>query len=245
MNDVQCPGQDSRFMEPTDVTEVACPGCGASVEFWPDELVRKCPGCGRRTANPEASMGCLQWCKHADRCLQEVWGPSGSQYLREELIQRLEAQAGASEHLLDHTRRVLELAERIGRSIGANPAVLVPAAILHDVGRAVEEHEGAGDHENEGARRSEEILADEGMPPVACRKVAELVEHHHDRDHMGRTPSGAALFDADLIVNLGENRPQGWEQKLSREALTGVGRTLGRKCLSDGLQPAPAEREDA
>lgn len=76
MSAAKCPGQDPRFLKPQDVAEVKCPDCGAPVEFWPDEQMRKCPGCGRRSTNPQNSMKCLEWCRHAEKCLAAIRGES-------------------------------------------------------------------------------------------------------------------------------------------------------------------------
>jgi hypothetical protein len=57
MSKLRCPGQDTRFRRPDDITEVACDACGATIEFFQDDETRDCPGCGRRVANPQASPG--------------------------------------------------------------------------------------------------------------------------------------------------------------------------------------------
>ena len=72
MSGAKCPGQDPRFLKPRDIAEAACPSCGRTVEFWPDEAVRRCPECGRRTANPRLNLGCLEWCAHAEACLERI-----------------------------------------------------------------------------------------------------------------------------------------------------------------------------
>ena len=69
MSALKCPGQDSRYLKPQDVTEVVCEQCGGTVEFWPDEYVRSCRGCGRRIANPRLDLRCLEWCEHAEACI--------------------------------------------------------------------------------------------------------------------------------------------------------------------------------
>jgi len=70
----RCPGQDGRSIRPDDVVEVACKGCGETIEFWPDELLRRCRACGRRVSNPRFDLGCLQWCPAADKCLARLRG---------------------------------------------------------------------------------------------------------------------------------------------------------------------------
>ena len=65
----RCPGQDLRYLRPDDVYEVACPSCGARVEFIRDDRSRKCPSCGARFRNPGFDMRCAGWCPHAKECL--------------------------------------------------------------------------------------------------------------------------------------------------------------------------------
>ena len=75
---MQCPGQDSRFLEPKDVHEARCEACGRKVEMWPDEVARRCPGCGRRVPNPKIDLKCLAWCEHAEECLRQIRAAGGS-----------------------------------------------------------------------------------------------------------------------------------------------------------------------
>ena len=72
MSGAKCPGQDPRFLKPRDIAEAQCQSCGRTVEFWPDEAVRRCPRCGRRTANPRLNLRCLEWCAHAEACLEGI-----------------------------------------------------------------------------------------------------------------------------------------------------------------------------
>ena len=48
----KCPGLDQRFWKPDDIFEVACPGCGYSLEFFRDEPRLKCRKCGQSVINP-------------------------------------------------------------------------------------------------------------------------------------------------------------------------------------------------
>jgi hypothetical protein len=80
---LKCPGQDSRFWKPEDVCECECPSCGGKVEFFKDDRKRKCPHCGSWCANPRLDLGCLEWCKFADKCKKE--GPAVSCESREKV----------------------------------------------------------------------------------------------------------------------------------------------------------------
>ncbi|MFC1498393.1 hypothetical protein ACFLS1_08000 [Verrucomicrobiota bacterium] len=65
----KCPGQDPTRWKPEDITEILCPACGTSMEFWKDEPVRDCPKCKKHVRNPKLNLGCAEWCKFADDCL--------------------------------------------------------------------------------------------------------------------------------------------------------------------------------
>ena len=71
----RCPGQDIARWSPKDIVELACPGCGATVEFWKDDAVLTCPECNRDIRNPKADLGCAQWCPAAEQCLGKKISP--------------------------------------------------------------------------------------------------------------------------------------------------------------------------
>jgi len=68
----RCPGQDQRYLKPSDVFEVPCPECGHMVEFFKFDVKLNCRGCGREMRNPKLDLGCAKWCKYADKCLGDL-----------------------------------------------------------------------------------------------------------------------------------------------------------------------------
>jgi hypothetical protein len=34
--------------------------------------MRICPGCGAKVRNPNLDLGCAEWCKYAEECLEGV-----------------------------------------------------------------------------------------------------------------------------------------------------------------------------
>jgi len=218
------------FLKAGDIAEAPCPACGHRVEFWPDELVRKCPECGHRFANPENPMKCLSWCRYAGRCMSALREGDGDWIgpLRDELIARMKAAFGDDEGGIQHALAVLELAEEIGRRSGADPLVLVSAAVLHDIGRAA--CRAGAEHGVEGRATAKEILCDLRLPEAVQEEILHLIEHHHDRERMD-SRNGGPLFDADLIVNLRESGRAEARDGLAREALTEAGRQIGAERL--------------
>jgi DNA-directed RNA polymerase subunit RPC12/RpoP len=65
----QCPGQDTRQWGPESIYEVECRSCGASVEFFKDEVRRRCPKCGDKVLNAQMDLGCAEWCQYAEECV--------------------------------------------------------------------------------------------------------------------------------------------------------------------------------
>jgi len=72
---LRCPGQDQRFWKPEDIFDVKCPGCGRTVEFFKDEPKLKCRNCGQMVINPKIDLGCAEWCKYAEQCLDIMRKP--------------------------------------------------------------------------------------------------------------------------------------------------------------------------
>jgi NADH pyrophosphatase NudC (nudix superfamily) len=65
-----CPGQDSRNLK---ISLHKCPGCGAEVEIFSDELKIKCRKCGTYVYK-EKTPTCIEWCPSARQCLgEERW----------------------------------------------------------------------------------------------------------------------------------------------------------------------------
>jgi putative nucleotidyltransferase with HDIG domain len=149
---------------------------------------------------------------------------------REVLCERMRRTFGEDRHKVRHALAVLRVAERIGAETGADPQVLVPAAILHDIGRAIPSADPDAAHGEGGRRLARDLLADLDLSARAREEILELVEHHHERRAMD-TPNGAPLFDADLIVNLGEAGAPDRRQRLAREALTEPARRIGAEML--------------
>jgi DNA-directed RNA polymerase subunit RPC12/RpoP len=51
---MKCPREDPQNLSLGDVFEMACPQCGAKIEFWKGDAIAKCPKCGARVENPHA-----------------------------------------------------------------------------------------------------------------------------------------------------------------------------------------------
>ena len=46
MEQIKCPGQDTRHWKPDDIFTLECPKCGTEIEFFKDDTRRRCAWCG-------------------------------------------------------------------------------------------------------------------------------------------------------------------------------------------------------
>jgi uncharacterized protein len=106
-------------------------------------------------------------------------------------------------HGYDHTLRVAGLCERIGAREDADMAVLLPAALLHDIARPREDETGIP-HEIAGARIAEsflrEIRYDGELIPAITHAIGA---HRYRSDAKPETLEARVLSDADKLDAMG------------------------------------------
>ena len=110
---------------------------------------------------------------------------------------------GSGSHGFDHTARVVRLCEVIGASEGADMAVLIPAALFHDIARSLEEETGVP-HEEEGARVAETLLRSIHYPEDHIPGIIHAIRAH--RYSVGIAPGtleARVLVDADNLDAMG------------------------------------------
>jgi uncharacterized protein len=98
----------------------------------------------------------------------------------------------------------MENCKRIGATVGADLALLLPAAILHDVVNLPKNHPDRLAASSQAARKSEEILRDSGYGETEIQRIAEIITEHSYS--LGKKPSSiesAVLQDADKLDALG------------------------------------------
>jgi predicted HD phosphohydrolase len=130
---------------------------------------------------------------------------------------------------------VARYAEQIIREEKGDPAVVISAAYLHDIGI----HEAERKHGSTQARYQEEegppiardILTKLGADPELTAEVCDIVGHHH-HPRPEETVNFKTVYDADLIVNLEESQKGGTMEKeklvamIEKNFLTKSGRKL-------------------
>jgi uncharacterized protein len=123
--------------------------------------------------------------------------------VQSEARQRFEQANGS--HDWEHTQRVVRLCEHIGRAEGADMLVLRIAALLHDIGRCIQDaSKGVVCHAKEGARLARPLIGN--LPLCISRKenVLHCIRSHRFRGNMvPSTLEARVLFDADKLDAIG------------------------------------------
>lgn len=160
------------------------------------------------------------------------------QYLKARLIRALIDYFGDDDRRIDHALAVTKWAERILETEGGDEAVVLAVGLLHDVGiKEAERIHGYNTgkmQEEYGPPIARAILQNIGLPEAQINEACEIIANHH-------TPAGAPgpnfpiLWDADMIVNLGDEMPDAYPQKLEsiieKSFRTETGKLLARKTL--------------
>jgi HD superfamily phosphodiesterase len=240
---MKCPGQDSRYWKPGAIFEVQCPECGHEVEFFKDDTARRCPKCGTRFVNPEMDFGCASYCPYAEQCLGDL--PPELLAERDDLLKdrvalEMKRYFGHDFKRIGHAANVARYAEQIVKEEQGNPAVVLCAAYLHDIGmhEAKRKHGdgAAGHHEEEGPAVAREILTRLGAKEKIVEEVCDIIDHHHypgDEE----TLNFKVVHDADLIVNLEEEykdkeiEKDGVSGIIDKTFLTETGKRVAREAL--------------
>jgi len=240
---MRCPGQDSRYWKPGAIYEVSCPVCDSPVEFFKDESVRRCKKCGHKLVNPKMDFGCAAYCKFAEQCLGEL--PAELLAQKKELLK--DRVAIEMKHYfkqdfkrIGHATKVARYADQLVREEKGDPAIVLSAAYLHDIGihEAERKHQSteAGYQEEEGPAIARDLLTRLGARVDMIDEVCDIIGHHH-HPRPEEAINFKVLYDADRIVNLEESQK---EKSLNVEELVALieknfltesGRNLARKIL--------------
>ncbi len=182
---MKCPGQDTRYWSADAVFEVTCPTCGNAEEFFKDEPTRRCKKCGGKLVNPHMDFGCAAYCKFAKECLGDL--PPELVAQRKELLKdrvaiEMKAYFQKDFKRIGHATKVARYAEKMVKEEKGDPAVVLSAAYLHDIGikeaerntKAVPPYQ-----EQEGPAIARTILTNLGADAELIDEVCDIIGHHH------------------------------------------------------------------
>ena len=156
--------------------------------------------------------------------------------LKKELIKRLEDYFGSDEKRIAHAKNVLKYAEQLLRAEKADPYVVIPAAVLHDVGiKAAEEKYGSAAaryQEKEGPAIAGRILVEMGYEDQNVYEICAIIARHHSPRAFEDT-NFKVVYDADWLVNFPEEvavrDPEKIRQTIRKIFLTPSGRETAEK----------------
>jgi len=188
-------------------------------------------------------FGCASYCKYAEQCLGDL--PPELLAQRNELLKDRVAIEMKNYFKKDfkrigHATKVARYAEQIVKEEKGDPAIVLAAAYLHDIGikEAESKYQSTdGKYQEElGPPIAKEILTNLGAAPGLIEEVADIIGHHH-HPRPEETMNFKVLYDADMIVNLEENQqetkisPEKLNSIIEKNFLTEFGRKLAKKEL--------------
>jgi len=243
---MQCPGQDSRYWDANAIFEAKCPNCGNNVEFFKDEGSRPCKKCGHRVLNPKIDFGCATYCPYAEQCmggLPDELKAKKKDMLKDQVAVAMKKYFSTDFKRIAHAGRVARHAEEINKTEQGNSGVVMVAAFLHDIGIKEAERKynsSAPKYQHqEGPPVARKILDELKAEPELIDEVCDIIGHHHT-PRPEETLNFKIIYDADLIVNLEEQKKEGkftvekLERLVERSFFTAGGRELARKILLEG-----------
>jgi hypothetical protein len=160
MEQIKCPGQDTRFWKPGDIFVAECPKCGAEIEFFKDDTRRRCAWCGHMFYNPKIELGCAEWCQYAEKCVPDlVRAKKAAQTFKELLAEMVKSHLERDPAAWDRTAKAMEYAQELLKAEGGDPKVVLAAVLLHRV----------------EPTRAREFLAELATEPEIVEAVLELL----------------------------------------------------------------------
>lgn len=159
-------------------------------------------------------------------------------YLKVQLIRALMDHFGDDDRRIDHALTVTYWAERILEEEGGDRDIVLAVGLLHDVGIKPAELEHGYNtgkmQEQYGPPIVRDILTHIGYSTDKIEEACAIVGAHHTPAGVP-SPNFAILWDADMIVNLGDEMPDASPEKLSsiieKSIKTDTGKRLAKQLL--------------
>lgn len=166
---------------------------------------------------------------------------SGYMLLKENLFKELEIFFGNDEKRINHAKKVTAYAEELLYKEKADPGIVIPTAVLHDVGIKIAEEKYGSDaaryQEKEGPSVAAKILSKLNFNQEIIDKICKIIAHHHSPGIIN-TVNFKVLYDADWLVNLKDEIKTSDSKKLQklidRIFLTVSGKETAEKIYLNG-----------
>ena len=160
--------------------------------------------------------------------------------MKDILIQRMKDVFGSDQKRINHALAVLDYARQIHAVEGGDEAVIIAAAILHDIGiHQAEKKYGstAGKYQQlEGPPIAMPILKDCGFPADKIEHICKIIANHHTAKDID-TLEFRVIWDADWLVNIpdecgtmGKDKLRGFIEKIFK---TSKGKLLAKEIYLD------------
>jgi hypothetical protein len=134
MEQMKCPGQDTRFWKPDDIFVAECPKCGAEIEFFKDDARRRCAWCGHMFYNPKIELGCAEWCQYAEKCVPDlVKAKKAALNFKDLLSEMAKSHLEGDPAAWDRTAKGVAYAQDLLKAEGGDPKVVLATVLLHRV----------------------------------------------------------------------------------------------------------------
>jgi len=160
MEQMKCPGQDTRYWKPDDIFVAECPKCGAEIEFFKDDARRRCAWCGHMFYNPKIELGCAEWCQYAEKCVPDlVKAKKAAQNFKELLSGMAKSHLEENPEAWERTVRGVTYAQDLLKAEGGDPKVVLASVLLHRV----------------APDKARELLAELETEPEIVEAVLELL----------------------------------------------------------------------
>ena len=247
---MKCPGQDTRYWKPGAIFTVPCPACGGDIEFFKDEASRRCRHCGEKVINPKMDFACAAHCRFAEQCLGEL--PPELLAQRDDLLKdRLAIEMKRFFHhdfqKIRHTTRVARYSQDLVQTEKGDPAVVLAAAYLHEVGgrtpvEADDQKPETEEGRTSGVAEARHILEDLGARRDLIQEVCKIIDHLN-QPGMDGTINFKIVHDADLMAQLEEGQTSApmsadrIDRWVRQSFMTKTGRELARRFLNSLCAP--------
>ena len=171
MEQIKCPGQDTRHWKPDDIFMVECPKCSAEIEFFKDDTRRRCAWCGHLFYNPKIELGCAEWCQFAEKCVPDVVAEKKAmQTFKERLRERVLELAAEDPDLTKRLDRRMALATDLLKAEGGDPKVVFAAVLLQGV----------------NANQAQELLTELETEPEIAEAILEVLSGEAEAKDINR-----------------------------------------------------------